>query len=69
MGFDDFKTSNDKYICAKIKTCTVRPNCMHRFVHGRFSLGRPEQPKDDKYEDNWDCSNIPCADHGKCVHV
>jgi hypothetical protein len=65
--FDDFKIS-DKYICEKAKTCN-RSKCMHKFVHGRFALGRPEQPDTDKIEDNWDCSNIPCSEGGKCVHV
>ena len=70
MSFDDIINKkidpNDQYVCGKSKTCT-KEYCLHKNVHGKYDLGRPEQPEDSAYEDNWDCTETECSEGGSCI--
>jgi hypothetical protein len=67
MSFDDIiNDPYDQYTCNKSAVCN-KEYCLHKFVHDKYELGRPEQPEDSKYEDNWNCTDTECAEGGCCI--
>ena len=72
MSFDDLisePSETKDRVCDRAGTCK-KENCLHRYPHETWELGRPEQPETDAYEDNWDCAEIECSNGGICTgHV
>ena len=71
MSFDDLidknKNVGPKLVkCAFTKVCPIN-TCLHKFPHYPKDFGRPEQPDELTFIENWDCTKMPCSESAICV--